>query len=64
MATITFPDNLLPYTSNVREVEVFASTYRDLTLKLTERWPDLKEPLAKYSVAIDGQLYQDAFLEP
>jgi hypothetical protein len=63
MAAITFPDNLLPFTGNVREVELMAANYRELVEKLVEQFPDLKEPIAKYSVAIDGQLYQDAFLE-
>ena len=32
--------------------------------KLEARWPGIGERLSKSAVAIDGQIYQDAFLEP
>ena len=64
MAKVVFPDHLLAHTGGEREVEVFAENYRDLLLALEARWPDVREPLNKSAVAIDGQIYQDAFLEP
>ncbi|MDP6374644.1 MAG: MoaD/ThiS family protein [Pseudomonadales bacterium] len=64
MARVTFPDNLLIHTGGIREAEVTAASYRDLIQALSERWPDLREPLMKSSVAIDGQIYQNAYLEP
>ena len=64
MAKVVFPDHLLAHTGGEREVEVVAENYRDLLLALEARWPDVREPLNKSAVAIDGQIYQDAFLEP
>ena len=64
MAKVVFPDHLLAHTGGEREIEVVAENYRDLLLALEERWPDVREPLNKSAVAIDGQIYQDAFLEP
>lgn len=31
---------------------------------LVQQWPDLDVLLDRYAVAIDGQIYQDAFMEP
>ena len=64
MAKVVFPDHLLAHTGGEREIEVVAENYRDLLLALEARWPDVREPLNKSAVAIDGQIYQDAFLEP
>ena len=64
MARVVFPDHLLAATGGQREVEVFAENYRELAARLEERWPGIGEPLSKSAVAIDGQIYQDAFLEP
>jgi hypothetical protein len=36
---------------------------RDLRLRLTAQWPDLGGLLDRCAVAIDGQIYQDAFME-
>ena len=64
MAKIVFPDNFLAFTEGQREVVSSAETYRDLVQELVARWPGLGERLEKTAVAIDGQIYQDAFLEP
>jgi hypothetical protein len=32
--------------------------------ELEERYPGLREALGRAAVAIDGQIFQDAFLEP
>lgn len=64
MAKITFPDDFLGYTDGVRELESTAETFRDLCQQLRARWPALDEKLERSAVAIDGQIYQDAFLEP
>ena len=63
MAKVAFPDSFLAFTAGTREVETTAENYRDLLRELTERWPELAETLDKSAVAIDGQIYQDAFLE-
>ena len=63
MARVFFPDNVLPYTAGVREASVPAGNYRELLVALEDRYPGIREKLDKASVAIDGQIYQDAFLE-
>ena len=63
MATVVFPDSFLEFTAGTREVETAAASYRDLVAELQARWPALAEMLDKSAVAIDGQIYQDAFLE-
>ena len=64
MARIVFPDHLLQHTGGEREVELLADDFRELLLALDRRWPGIDEVLMKCAVAIDGQIYQDAFLEP
>lgn len=64
MARIVFPDHLLQTTEGTRELELAASSFRELLDALELRWPGSRSVLAKCAVAIDGQIYQDAFLEP
>ena len=64
MAKVVFPDHLLGCTGGRRQVELMVDNYRELLLALEERWPGIRESLAKSAVAIDGQIHQDAFLEP
>lgn len=64
MVKIVFPDHLLRHTQGVREVELFAANFRELLAELEQRWAGIDEVLAKCAVAIDGEIYQDAFLEP
>jgi hypothetical protein len=64
MAKVVFPDNYLGITGDEREIQTNALNYRDLIVELKKRWPDLDDLLEKTAVAIDGQIYQDALLEP
>ena len=64
MARVVFPDHLLTVTGGVRETEVAAATVRDLLLALEAQFPGSEETLAKSAIAIDGQIHQDAYLEP
>jgi len=64
MAQVSFPDSLLELAGGVREVDVPAENYRDLVRALDERFAGMSEALDEMAVAIDGQIYQDAFLEP
>ena len=64
MAAVTFPDALLTLTAGQREIEISAANYRELLEALEERFTGLREQLEAMAVAIDGQIYQDAFLEP
>ncbi len=64
MAKIVFPDHLLQHTNGEREIDVVAKTFRELLIDLDQRWPGCAKVMGKCAVAIDGQIYQDAFLEP
>ncbi len=64
MARVVFPEHLLRHTGGQRELELFVDNYRELLAVLEERWPGIRGPLNKSAVAIDGQIYQGAFLEP
>ena len=64
MARIVFPDHLLQHTQGTSELEVEAENYRGVVRVLNERWPGIEDVLSKAAVAIDGQIYQDAWLEP
>lgn len=61
---VVFPDHLTSNTGGVREIEVECRNYRGLVRVLEERWPGIEEVLTKTAVAINGQIYQDAWLEP
>jgi len=60
---VVFPNHLLRYTGGEREVDLDAIDFRTLLERLEARYPGCREALAKSAVAIDGQIYQDAFLE-
>ncbi|NKB97234.1 MAG: MoaD/ThiS family protein [Pseudomonadales bacterium] len=64
MAKVVLPDSFLSFTEGTRECTTNAEDYRSLVNELKERWPGLAESLEKTAVAIDGQIYQDALLEP
>lgn len=64
MAKVVFPDHLLQHTEGVRELEVECKNFRGLVRELDGKWPGIEEVLSKTAVAIDGQIYQDAWLEP
>ncbi len=65
MAHVTLIGNLRQYTGGVTELDVDASTIRQLFRKLGEMFPELASHLEEgLAVAIDGQIYQDALLEP
>ncbi len=63
MARIVFPDNFVALTGGEREFNIDVGDYRALVMELKKRWPQLAGLLEKTAVAIDGQIYQDAFLE-
>ena len=64
MARVSFPDHLLTHTDGVRELEVHASSYRDLVAALETRFPGISDVLLKkVSVAIDGEIIHSPFLE-
>ena len=57
MVRVVFPQHLLSVTGGERQVDVEAGNFRELLEALEARFP-------KSAAAVDGQIYQDAFLEP
>ena len=65
LARVFIPDHLASVTGGVREVEVIATTYRELVQKLDELYPGAAEAImGKVAVAIDGDIIHDALLDP
>ncbi len=64
MVRVTFPDQLSKHTNGQHEVSCEAGNYRDLLIELEKLFPGIRLVLEEQAVAIDGQIYQDAFLEP
>ena len=64
MAKVVLPDSFVTLTQGPRELTTAAECYRDLVNELKTQWPQLALELEKTAVAIDGQIYQDAWLEP
>ncbi len=65
MARVTLIGNLRQYTDDVTELDIDAANIRQLFRKLGEKFPALAPHLEEgLAVAIDGQIYQDALLEP
>lgn len=64
MAKVVIPDHLLAHTGGVRELELRAVDFRELLSALEAQFPGSQEIFSGCAVAIDGQIYQDAFIEP
>jgi molybdopterin converting factor small subunit len=64
MVHVTLTGNLRQYTGGVAELEVEASSVRQLFARLGRDFPALAPHLEQgLAVAIDGQIYQDALLQ-
>ncbi|MEO1650500.1 MAG: MoaD/ThiS family protein [Pseudomonadota bacterium] len=65
MAKVTLVGNLKQYTGGVSELDADVASVRQLFRKLGAEFPALAPHLEDgLAVAIDGQIYQDALLEP
>jgi len=65
MARVALVGNLIQLTGGVAEFDVPAASVKELFHLLAERHPPLARHLEEgVAVAIDGQIYQDALLEP
>jgi len=65
MAHVVLTGNLRQFTGGEREFELEAGTIRQLLRALGERHPALRPHLEEgVAVAIDGEIFQDAWLEP
>ncbi len=65
MARVVLVGNLARITGGVAEFQLSATSVKQLFQQLTELHPALGPHLEEgVAVAIDGQIYQDALLEP
>jgi len=65
LARVTLCSSLAPFTGGVLGLELDAANVRQLFQTLGERYPELRAQLeAGLAVAIDGEIYQDALLQP
>ncbi len=65
MPRVVLTGNLRRFAGGQSEIELDAGDVRQLFRALGERFPALKPHLESgLAVAIDGQIYQDAWLEP
>jgi molybdopterin synthase sulfur carrier subunit len=65
VARIVLTHNLAQLAGGASELELDAGNVRQLLGQLGERYPALKPHLVEgLAVAIDGEIFQDAWLEP
>jgi molybdopterin converting factor small subunit len=65
MAHVTLIGNLKNFTGGITSLEIEASNVRQMMRALADRFPELAPHLEEgLAVAIDGQIFQDALLEP
>ncbi len=65
MARVVLVGNLAQFTDGAAEFDLAATSVKHLFELLTERHPALARHLeGGVAVAIDGQIYQEALLEP
>ena len=65
MARVVLVGNLAQITGGIAEFDLSATSVKQLFQQLTELHPALDPHLEQgVAVAIDGQIYQDALLEP
>ena len=66
MARILLTDSISKsFTGGESELEIFAANIRQLIRELDEKYPGLGTEISNGSIslAIDGDIYQDAFME-
>ena len=65
MARVVLPGILQQYTGGISELNSDVGTIRQLFRELSEKFPNIAPHLEdSMAVAIDGQIYQDALLQP
>jgi molybdopterin converting factor small subunit len=65
MARVVIFGSLRAFTEGEAEIEISASTTRELLNKLATRYPALSETIADgVSLAIDGEVYKEAWFTP
>lgn len=65
MPTVVIPQGLADeFTEGTSEIHVEATNVRGLVLALDKKYPGIGSAIdQELAIAIDGQIYQDAFLE-
>ena len=63
MARVFFPTSLQGITGGMEELEVPASSMRQLAARLDERFPGIAAALQTAAVAIDGDIVPSAWFE-
>jgi molybdopterin converting factor small subunit len=58
VARIFFSSGLAPYTGGVESIDIDAPRVGELLQALREQFPELTEPLALMSIAVDGVIHQ------
>jgi len=64
VATIYFSSGLTRFTGGVDSMQVDAARVLDLLDAVVARFPDLAEPLALMTVAVDGEIHAQADYVP
>ncbi len=65
MAHVIFPHSLAGQVGDIRELEIPASNVRELLRELERRYPGIERSIIdEMSIAIDGEIFSDPFLEP
>ena len=65
MARISLSSSLTPFSGGESQLELEVANVRQLFAALGERYAELRPYLeADLAVAIDGEIYQDALLQP
>ena len=65
MIKVVLVGNLKQFAGGTTELDLEAGTVQQLFRELAERYPGIKPHLEEgLAVAIDGQIYQDAWLQP
>ena len=63
MAVIRLTGHLPALANNQLCIEVAANNYQQLLGQLKKHYPELAEQVEKMALAIDGQIYQNPFME-
>ena len=65
MARVLIADHLASVITGARDLEVIATTYRELVEKLDALFPGAADAIfGKVAVAIDGDIIHDPWLDP
>jgi molybdopterin synthase sulfur carrier subunit len=65
MARVVLVGNLARLTGGVAELQLSATSVRQLFQQLAERYPEIEPHLSEgIAVAVDGQIYQDDLFQP